>query len=376
MNALVAPPTLTSTFDRLLAHLKRRFHTPDPDTYSVVASFVVMTFAEKAFSTVPYLLLVGPPASGKTSLAEAICELSFEGVLASSITEAALYRVLAAKRRTLVLDEFDMRSERHAAILKSGYKEGAQVYLAEAGTVAGYPCFGPKVIVSNNPILSEAVSSRTLKVTTTRGLSVPWVSRRELSMEANEIRGALQEVVPPWASQLQAKQLDLVGLLNWPNRLFELASPLAAVAALLDDLQPGPGLCDSIARWVERYARVEREGSLFDAEDKSLAAAVVEFVEANVSTLTRDQNGLLFFPAEDFRAFVARRRFFARPPPTQKLSQLLQLHGLIHARKVLSYQSQTAGRKQRRGFALNVEAAKALLAPHLPGTTCFEGGAR
>src|SRR5205823_4148061 len=93
------------------------------------------TYAIDAAYATPYVLILSPEKrSGKTRLIEVLAELVREPWSVVGASEAALFRRLAERRPTLLLDEIDAvfgsateRTEPVRAILNAGNRRGATV---------------------------------------------------------------------------------------------------------------------------------------------------------------------------------------------------------------------------------------------------------
>ncbi len=104
----------------------------------ILAFFTENTYTYDAFDTTPYACLESAtPECGKTTVERLLNSLCRRPQLASSITEAVLFRLVDACHPTLLLDEAESlegRSERAEAlrsICNEGYKKGGQVARCE-----------------------------------------------------------------------------------------------------------------------------------------------------------------------------------------------------------------------------------------------------
>jgi len=97
------------------------------DYYDIIALWILGTYLHKEFETFPYLFINAMRGSGKTRILKLIKELSYDGLMLLSPTEAVLFRTTG----TLCIDEFEGigRRDRNALreLLNAGYKKGLQV---------------------------------------------------------------------------------------------------------------------------------------------------------------------------------------------------------------------------------------------------------
>jgi hypothetical protein len=110
-----------------------------PDTHCLTAATLWSTHAHlvERFHTTPRLALLSPePASGKTRVLEVLALLVPEAMFCLNASSAAIFRTLANKQITLLVDECDAIFTRRGkddanedlrALLNAGYKRGAMI---------------------------------------------------------------------------------------------------------------------------------------------------------------------------------------------------------------------------------------------------------
>ena len=95
--------------------------------YQLVSLWIMGSYLHKQFSAYPYLFFNAMRGSGKTRVLKIIANLSKNGSVAGSMTEAVLFRT--AYQRTLCIDEIEginaKGNENLRLILNSAYKKGA-----------------------------------------------------------------------------------------------------------------------------------------------------------------------------------------------------------------------------------------------------------
>ena len=145
---------------------------------SFAAAYILYTWLFDNFEVAPYLRALGDFESGKTTLLRVVGSVCYRPIfVVGATTVAAVFRILAHMRGTLILDEadYDRRSPIWAELVKvlnTGAHTGFPVIRAERTTEGGpfdvesYDTFGPKVLGSRHPFPDPALESRCLSYTT------------------------------------------------------------------------------------------------------------------------------------------------------------------------------------------------------------------
>lgn len=124
---LVGEFGLKDSFEKIQNILKDYMDLPKED-YSLISLWIMGTYLHKQFSSYPYLFFNAMKGSGKSRILNIIKNLSKDGTMAGSMTEAVLFRTGG----TLCLDEFEgvnaKGQENLKLILNSAYKKGLSVY--------------------------------------------------------------------------------------------------------------------------------------------------------------------------------------------------------------------------------------------------------
>jgi hypothetical protein len=125
---------------------------------SLIAAFVVSTWFIEDLAVAPYLALVGPPRSGKTTLLQVLNLVCRRPLLTADITSAAFYEVYEKLSPTLLVDETLTAGSRRELfhLLKTGTTRGA-VTLRKGRSLKA---FGPKVISCTELPNDAALNSR------------------------------------------------------------------------------------------------------------------------------------------------------------------------------------------------------------------------
>lgn len=118
--------TLGEIYEEIVFVLKK-FCDIKEEYYSLIAIWIIGTYVHDEFETFPYLFFNAMRGSGKSRILKLIAELSHNGELLGSMSEAALFRT--AKGRTLCIDEFEkvgsIEKQGLRELLNAAYKKGS-----------------------------------------------------------------------------------------------------------------------------------------------------------------------------------------------------------------------------------------------------------
>ncbi len=159
--------------ERVGALIARYIVLPSGEAKTVLALFVLHTWAIEAAHSTPYVAIVSAEKqSGKTRLLEVMALVVREPWHTASTTEAALFRKIETVEPTLLLDEIDAifgsateRTEPLRACLNAGNRRGASVARCVGkGTkmeVQDFSAFCPKILAGiDTGRLPETIQDR------------------------------------------------------------------------------------------------------------------------------------------------------------------------------------------------------------------------
>ena len=211
----------------------------------VLALFVVHTWAFQAAETTPYVVVLSPEKrSGKTRLLEVLKPLCRGSLHTSSITEAAVYQVVAHfGAPTLLIDEVDAifagttdRAEALRGIINAGNRRGVPAIRGgQDGTPLIYEAFCPKVLAGiNTGRLPATIEDRSISLPMERKLRNRAVERLKSRKLAAELEGGLHARLYAWAhahaAEIEAWEVP-APIMEIDDRAEEAWEPLLAVAA-------------------------------------------------------------------------------------------------------------------------------------------------
>ncbi len=197
------------------------------ESRALTSAFVISTWLPEKLPMAPYLALVGPPSSGKTTAMQTLNLLCYRGLLTVDISSSAFYDVSHRIRPTVLLDETLTagRPRELIHLLKTSSAPG-NVFLRKGKARLAY---GPKVFSWIELPDDESLNSRCIIVpmhrTSQTDLKRP--SDPEISQRAKEIRTRLLHLrfdrfrnapVPklPSETKLVGRTLDLYRALALP----------------------------------------------------------------------------------------------------------------------------------------------------------------
>lgn len=138
-----------------------------PRYYDVLAGFVFATWLVDRLPVAPYVLLVGLPQSGKTTLLQTLALVCRRPLLTADASSAALYEACTGFTPTLLIDETGTHSRnahlRH--LLRMG--SARNVLAMRKGKV--FHAYGAKVVCFLEPADDPALISRCLVIPTVEG---------------------------------------------------------------------------------------------------------------------------------------------------------------------------------------------------------------
>ena len=137
-----------------------------PAEYVAVALWVLHTHVCDRYLITPRLAIISPVRGcGKTTLLATLELLAARPLRTDGVTAAALYHLIQAQRRTLLIDEADNaalgRNGPLRAVLNSGHRKGGAITRVIGGAPRQFSTFAPVAIAAISalplPILARAV---------------------------------------------------------------------------------------------------------------------------------------------------------------------------------------------------------------------------
>jgi Protein of unknown function (DUF3631) len=265
---------------------------PLDDVRSFVCRFVVLDDAQAdgvalwahthvfdAFGCTPYQAITSAEKrSGKTRLLEVLELVVREPLQTANISDAALFRVVADRSPSLLMDEVDAvfksrEREELRGLLNAGYRRGAVAHRmggANNRTLETFPVFCPKAFAGIGDCLPDTITDRSIPIRLKRRTRSEWVERfrlRDVEPEGHDLRDRLADWLEPQHDYIAAMRPKLPDDLD--DRAQDVWEPLLAIA----DIAGGD--------WPQRARTAAITLSTGDErEDDSLTAALLRDIHA------------------------------------------------------------------------------------------------
>lgn len=349
------------------------------DDLLLVAAFVVSTWFIERLPVAPYLALVGPPRSGKTTLLEVLNLLCRRPLFTADITSAAFYDVYEKLTPTLLVDETLTAGNKRVLfhLLKTGTTRGS-VTLRRGRSLKA---FGPKVISWTELPKDPALNSRCVII------PMRETSRTDLAKPSDKRILDTADVLRMRLLQCRLENYKSLGLprIEGDEHLHSRTRDLYQALAL--PLGSDADLCKALVRLFEDQQEINREPLSPEA------AAVVrvlygychlflpngkyanrDLTEAVNSQLERSGEALRVNAHETGRALTSlgitnRKRTNAGFVLYLDQKTRLRIHNLAYGHGI-DQESQFRG----KGFGDDCELCKNLRAPSPPTETKGDSG--
>jgi len=134
----------------------------EPGDYILASCFVIATCLVEKLPTAPYLALVGPPSSGKTTALRILKLLCRRSVLTADVSAAAFYRLCDKLTPTLLIDETASLQNKSELLhlLRSGSTQG----IVSLRKGSAYKTYGARVVAWPELPNDAALNSRFLVI--------------------------------------------------------------------------------------------------------------------------------------------------------------------------------------------------------------------
>lgn len=226
--------------DEIKALFDRYLYLPNGAS-AAVTLWVMHTYALDCFEITPRLGIASPmPGCGKSTLMDMIGMLSYRPLQLSSITAAAMFRIIAEHKPTLLIDEADTflkGNEELRGIINAGYEQGGTVSRVEIvnkkQVVSLFPCYGACAIAGIGSV-HKTIQERSVNIVMERKTHADKIERMR-KREIREITADIQRKCIRWVSE-HADEISRARP-NMPlymsDRTADIWEPLFAIAETL-----------------------------------------------------------------------------------------------------------------------------------------------
>lgn len=207
---------------RNITDLLKKYCDLNPDYYPIIACWIIGTYSHDDFESYPYLYLNAMRGSGKSRTLKLITDLSKDGELQMSMSEAVLFRT----KGTLGIDEFESigrkGNENLRELLNASYKKGTKVKRmkqkkTEQGTLEHVPeefnVYRP-IVMANIWGMEEVLGDRCIPLTLERSNNPKIIKLAEIWKQEKVYKETIKIL-----KRVVVCSVDVVGnlYLDWNN---------------------------------------------------------------------------------------------------------------------------------------------------------------
>ena len=317
--------TKTGLFDDMSDALKSFVIFRNPEEADAVTLWCVGTYLMDIWQLFPKLLINSPEREcGKTTLLLAIEALVENGMIASSITPAAIYRIIENHRPTLLIDEADRFlkfSEELNGIINAGHtrRTATRIHCEKNkdGTIEqkSFSLWGAQVIAGIGG-QAETLTSRSIKISLRRKAVDETVAR--MPFDHVERSETFRDALTDWAAENSdyISQMTFDGPVGASDRAQDNWTPLVRVAAAIG------------GEWPDRAFRAFSKLEIRDKDDtaSSIGLDLLKDIHTIMSQYSVQEMGaaqitkaLISLPDTEWRSLQ-----YGRPITSKRLNQKLR----------------------------------------------------
>lgn len=251
---------LDEIVDDLVAYLKTLTWLPYDSDYALLAGYVLMSYVFNAFDAIPMILINGEKGSGKSTTAEGLADLSYNGHVLGAGSEKAMIRFVDQARGLVVLDDLEKVGRRSGSdvsefsdvnqMLKVSYNKatGVKTVVDKHGNNQRLMFYGPKVI-TNISGLDPVNESRTYTVYC-RPMPADVAASGQITGLNREISHELRQEMHAWGmcNALAANTAYRKRMASLGDRAKQIAAPLEVIAELSEHVGFASALKDALDR--------------------------------------------------------------------------------------------------------------------------------
>lgn len=321
---------------RNIIDLLKKYCDINEDYLPIIAIWIIGTYFHNQFRSYPYLFFNAMRGSGKSRIIKLISDLSKDGEVQMSMTEAVLFR----SSGTLGIDEFESigrkGTENLKELLNASYKKGTKVKrVKEKRTMEGikreiesFDVYRP-IVMANIWGMTEVLGDRCISLILEKSNNPKIIKLQEIWDEENifkETKKILNDVVvcsvvvvrehyQNWnnfvttnyittlttqttqTTHLYTKVFKRLNSMELDGRSVELCFPLVLVA-----LEIGVEICEDVLNSLDNYMRDKKEEQFSESRDISFIDYVSQEIEENfiyVKEVTKRFKEFLQYEKED-----------------------------------------------------------------------------
>ena len=226
-------------------HLRGLIWLPNEADYRLCTLIAAASYLQAAFDAVPYLMVVGPKGTGKSSLGEALARISANAMIAGEVSGATFSRTVNQTAGLMILDDFEKLAEKSSigsdmilSLIKTGYKKSTakRVVANRYGDLETLNFFGIKVF-TNTQGMEEIAATRCLFVSTQ--LAPPEVAFKISRLYDLDELDRLRDEFHCWAFGAVTEVVSAYETYPREERIDEITAPLRGIADQCGEMMEG-----------------------------------------------------------------------------------------------------------------------------------------
>ncbi len=293
-------------FKEIRKYVQRHIYFSEPETYDLIAIWIMGTYIYRGFRYYPYIHLNAEKGSGKTLLMELMVPISFNGILLSQPVASTVLKLINQAGATLFIDEAEGLAQKQTGgnnqvkqILKTGFNRSGQFYIGETM----YRTYGPKCFAGIND-LDDVLADRAITIKILRKTNAEKVElyRETPTMRSDQMKIRDQLYLfglrfgPIVAQDYEIEKPFYDKLSELTNRAYDVWVPLYRIVTSLTDND----LKASIFNSLDKLSQIDgRRRKMRDAEENETSSLINNLTEVLKQVQPyKQENGLSYYETD------------------------------------------------------------------------------
>jgi DNA primase len=356
-------------------YIRKYIFFREPSTIKFLAVWVIGTYIFRVFRYYPYVWVNAEKRSGKTLLMEILKEISFNGGMSTSMTEAVIFRDVHNNSPTMFLDEMEKLGKNDKQvmasimdILKTGFHRSGVAKRSASKNENFQPqtfsTFSPKMLAGIKDI-DDVIQDRTIKVKMLRKKSGEVTSDYTDTIEVTNLQRNIRDDLYIFGLQYSNdisymynhKYDELQGTEHLENREKDIWQPIFTIANIIDIEIGNTELTDALSNFSKESSAERLEDDKdFNDTCKTLSALKDMLSDSGIEPDKTEGNILYFITDKVFDYFKNHDLFqwFNEKTTKSYLSKRLRKHVEIKTGLVWSVQAS----KNVRAYVIDIKIAE------------------
>lgn len=299
-------------YKEIVRYLKAQVYLADETDYMILALWVMATYMPAVFDKCMYIWVNGEKGTGKTTLMECVSKISFNGLMASNIKQAALIRSIGSNGSTVFIDEKENlcssdESDTKLA-LNSGFNRGAKsIKCNKENEPVEFNVYSFKMIAGINKIPDTLVDRSHIIKTKKKDKNLGVKLRREEKEDlAKAIVESLYLIGLSYADKI-AEIYENPEQINIPKEIncreLDKLLPIFSIAFFIDENYDS-NLVDELADAAKRKHKELHNEAILKNPEYMLAKALNEYLECSRGKKGKDDNIIIHTTKQVHSYFV------------------------------------------------------------------------